>query len=161
MNKIVAKNMMGLTLMEMMVALSVACVVFLAVATILIGGQRSMDRTLQQANLQRDASRSMLMMKKFIRCASKAEVNPDGNEVTIFNTNGWVKFRYNQARKDLRYQIEKEDEKTLLDGVVDNAIFEIDSADNKQIMVELDLLNGCSRTALSSQTMMRNYAAGK
>jgi prepilin-type N-terminal cleavage/methylation domain-containing protein len=160
MHKITAENRAGLTLTEMMVALGVGCIVFLAVATVLVGGQRSMDRTFQQANLQRDASRTMLMMKKFIRFASKAEVNPDGNEVTIYHTSGWVRFRFVRTQKDLRYQIEGEDEITLLDGIVENAAFEIDPDANKIITVDLELQNNSSRTRLSSSTMMRNYTSG-
>lgn len=56
-----------MTLMEMMLALIAACIVLLATAVIAVFGQKSWDRTLQQVNLQRDASYAMLKMEESIR----------------------------------------------------------------------------------------------
>jgi Tfp pilus assembly protein PilW len=156
-----AKNRAGLTLLEMMVAICIGLIVLLTMAVILIGGQRSMDRTLQQANLQRDASQTMLKIKHFIRTASGAEVNPDGNEVTIYSDGGWAKFRFVRTQKDLRFQLEGEDEQTLLDGIVDNASFELDPLNNKAVNVELQLHNNAAEIRLLSTAMMRNHTSGK
>jgi type II secretory pathway component PulJ len=146
--------------MEIMVALGIGSIVLLAIAVVLVGGQRTLDRTLQQANLQRDASRAMLQIKQCIRFATSATTNSDGNEVTIQSTGGWAKFRFIQAQKDLRYQLEGEDEQTLLDGIVENAAFEIDPATGKMITVDLKLQNNGYETRISSTTMMRNRIEG-
>jgi type II secretory pathway component PulJ len=160
MRKSSVKNRTGLTLLEMMIALGIGCIVLLTIAIVLIGGQRSMDRTLQQANLQRDASQTMLKMKHFIRTATSAEVNPDGNEVTIYYAGGWARFRFVRTQKDLRFQLEGEEEQTLLDGIVDIAAFEIDPANNKAVNVELQLQNDAGEIRLLSTTMMRNHTTG-
>jgi hypothetical protein len=143
-----------------MVAIGIACIVLLAIAVVIVGGQRSMDRTLQQANIQRDASRTMLKMKHFIRSATKAEVNPDGNEMTIYSSSGWIRFRFVPAQKDLLCQLEGEEEHTLLDGVVNSATFEIDPVNNKTMNVEFELNNRGSEIQLLSTTMMRNHKTG-
>jgi type II secretory pathway component PulJ len=160
MQKIMIKKRAGLTLLEMMVALCIGLIVLMTIAIILLGGQRSMDRTLQQANLQRDASQTMLKMKHFIRTAASAEVNPDANELTIYYAGGWAKFRFIRTQKDLRFQLEGEEEQTLLDGIVDSTAFEIDPANNKAVNVELQLQNGAGEIRLLSTTMMRNHITG-
>jgi type II secretory pathway component PulJ len=160
MHRITAKTRAGLSLIEMLVAIGIGCMVLLALAIILVSGQRSMDRTLQQADLQRDASRAMLKMKRFIRSATNAEVNADGNEVTIYYASRWIRFWFVPARKELQYQLQGENEQMLLDGIVENAAFEIDPTNNKTLNVDLELQNGYNETKLSSVTMMRNCTAG-
>jgi len=161
MYKTTAKNRAGLTLLEMMVALAISCIVLLTLAIVLVGGQRSMDRTLQQANLQRDASQTMLQIKHYIRAAGSAEVNPDGNEVTIYSSDGgWAKFRFVQTQKDLCFQLEGKDEQTLLEGIVDSASFELDPDNNKVVNVELQLQNNAAEIRLLSTAMMRNHTIG-
>lgn len=147
----------GLTLIELVVAFSMACIVFFATATILVFGQRSLNHGWQQANLQRDTSYAMLKMKQSIRGATLATLDGDGNGVKIFHTAGWIRFWWLPGPKDLLYQLEGEDQQLLLDGVVDNADFNVDGS---KVTVGLELQNGDCEAQLSTTTMMRNYAAG-
>jgi hypothetical protein len=147
----------GLTMIELVVAFSAALVVFFAAATILVFGQRSLNRGWEQANLQRDTSYAMLKMKQSIRGAIGATLDEDGNGVKIFHAAGWIRFWWLPGPKDLQYQLDGEAEQTLLDGVVDNVIFEVDG---NKVTIDLELVKNNYQTHLSTTTMMRNYAAG-
>ncbi len=145
----------GLTLIELVIAFSAACIVFLAASIILVFGQKSLNRSWQQANLQRDASYVSLKIKQSIRGATSAALDDDENGVTIYHAAGWIRFWWLQGPKDLRYQLNGEDEQTLLDGIVDNAVFNVDGS---KVTVGLELLDGNCQTSISSTTAMRNYA---
>jgi prepilin-type N-terminal cleavage/methylation domain-containing protein len=147
----------GLTLIELVVALSLACIVFFAAATILVFGQKSLNRGWEQANLQRDASYAMLKMKQSIRSATQATLDEDGNGVKIFHTAGWIRFWWLPGPKDLLYQLEGEDQQLLLDGVAEQAHFTVGG---NKVTIDLTLENNNYQTHLLSTTMMRNYAAG-
>jgi len=144
-------------LIELMVAIGVAGIVFLATALVLVFGQKSLNRGWQQANLQRDASYAMLKVKQLTRSGNRAEIDEDGQGVKIYHNTGWVRFWFVPAHKDLRYQLEGEQEHTLLDGVVDAATFEVDSTTHKTVTVGFELEDGGCETRLSSTTFMRNY----
>jgi hypothetical protein len=144
----------------MMVALVGAIIVLLATAIIMVFGQRSLNRGWQQANLQRDAAYAMLKVKQSIRTGTQAELDGDGLGVKIYHNAGWIRFWFVPGQKDLRYQIEGGDERTLLNNVVENATFEVDSTTHKTATVAFELQDGASETQLSSTTLMRNYAAG-
>ena len=77
-----------------------------------------------------------------------------GYGVKIHHTAGWIRFRFVPAQKDLRYQLEGEAEQTLLDGVVEDATFEVDTTTNKTVTVGLELQKGACEAQLSSTTMM-------
>jgi hypothetical protein len=147
----------GLTLIELVVAFSTACVVFFATAIIMVFGQRSLNHGWQQANLQRDASYAQLKIKQSIRGATQATLDEDGNGVKIFHAAGWIRFWFVSGPKDLRYQLEGEDERTLLDGVVENATFNVTGS---KVTVNIELQNGDCEALLATTTMMRNYSAG-
>ena len=147
--------------MELVVAMAIGTITVLALAVILVNGQKSLNRTLRQANLQRDMSRTMLMMKKFIRSGESAEVSQDANEVIIRSEDDWVRFSYVQSHRDLRFQAKGDkEETTLLDGIVEKAFFELDYITNKKVTVSLDLTNSGSEAHMSSITTMRNYLEG-
>jgi type II secretory pathway pseudopilin PulG len=147
----------GFTLIELVVAFSIACVVFFALATILVFGQRSLNRGWEQANLQRDTSYAMLKMKQSIRGAIGAALDDDGNGVKIFHAAGWIRFWWLPGPKDLLYQLEGEDQQLLLDGVVENVNFEVDGS---KVTIDLGLEKNNYQTHILSTTMMRNYSAG-
>ena len=147
----------GFTLMELVIAFSAACIVFFAMATIMVFGQRSLNRGLEQVNLQRDTSYAMLKMKQSIRGATQATLDADGNGVKIYHSAGWIRFWFVPGQKDLLYQLEGEDEQTLLDGVVENVVFNVTGS---KITIDLNLEKNNYQTRLLSTTMMRNYPAG-
>ncbi len=147
----------GLMLIELVIAFSAACIVFFAMAIIMVFGQRSLNRGLQQANLQRDASYANLKIKQSIKGATQAQLDMDGNGVTIYHGAGWIRFWFLPGQKDLRYQLDGEDEQTLLDGVVEQADFNVDGS---KVIVGLELLDGNCEARFVSTTMMRNYSAG-
>lgn len=160
MHRITKKNRSGLTLPEIIIALTAGLIVFLATATILVFGQKSWNREWNQTNLQRDAAHAMLKMKQSIRNGNKAELEDDGAGVKIYYTGGWIRFYSVSNQKDLRYQLEGEDEQTLLDGVVDSATFEVDPTTQKTVKVDIRLQDGGCKAGLLTTTMMRNYAQG-
>jgi Tfp pilus assembly protein PilW len=149
-----------LTFVELLVALSAACIVLLATAVMLFFGQKSMTQGWQQANLQRDAEYAMRKITRSIRHATLTQLDADGKGVTIYQDATWTRFWFVPAQNDLQYQLEGESEQTLLDGVVKNASFQLDPPANKTVTVNLELQNGNSKAALLSTAMMRNYAAG-
>jgi prepilin-type N-terminal cleavage/methylation domain-containing protein len=148
----------GLTLIELMVAIGIGCIVLLSTALILVFGQKSLNHGLQQATLQRDASYAMLKAKQSIRTGTQAVLDADGQGVKIYHTAGWIRFWFVPGQKDLRYQLEGESEQTLLDGVVNVATFEVDSTTHKTVTVGFVLQNGDCEARLSSTTFMRNYS---
>jgi prepilin-type N-terminal cleavage/methylation domain-containing protein len=158
--KMTPTNRTGLTLIEMMVALAAGLIVMLGTASLLALAQKSWNREWDQANLQRDVSRAMLKVKQSVRNATHAQLDADGYGVKIFHTGGWIRFCFISGQKDLRYQLEGETEQTLLDGVVEDATFEVDTTTNKTVTVGLELKKGPCEAQLSSTTMMRNYASG-
>ena len=147
-------------LMEMIIALVAACIVLLATAIITVFGQKSWDRTMRQAGLQRDASYAMLKMKVLIRGAANVHIDADNQGITIDPNADWVRFWFVPNQKDLEYQFKEGLEETLLDGVVEDVTFNVDPHTNKAVMVDLQLRNGNCEAQLSSSTMMRNYSAG-
>jgi len=149
----------GLTLIEMMVAIGAACIVLLAMAIILVFGQRSWNRTLQQANLQRDASYAMLKMGRELRAGAKAQLEDSGRVVRITDSNDvWTLFRFVPGQNQLRYQLEGEDEQTLLDDVVEGVTFVVDPNTGMTVTVDLELQDGTCETRMKSTTLMRNHA---
>lgn len=151
----------GLTLIEMIVALGAACIILLAMSSILVFGQKSWNRTLQQAALQRDASYAILKMARSIRAGTTAQP-PDesGQSVKVFNDAGWTLFWFDPSQNQLRYQLEGEQEQTLLDGIVEDATFVVDPNTNRTVTIDLELKDGTCETRLSSTVLMRNYPSG-
>jgi prepilin-type N-terminal cleavage/methylation domain-containing protein len=152
-----AKSQAGLTLVELIVALSAACIVLCATAIILIFGQNSLSHEWQQVNLQRDASYAMLRMKQSIRCATNAQVEESGKGVKIYNRTGWIRFWYIPGQKDILWQLKDGEPQTLLDGVVESATFVIDGATVNAVTVDIDLKRDGCEAKITSTTMMRNY----
>lgn len=149
----------GLTLIELLVAAAAACIVIIAAAIVLVFGQKSWNYGLQQANLQRDASFAMLKMKQSISSGTKAQLDDDSLGVKIFQTSGWTRYWFVPGENDLRFQIEGQEEQTLLDGIVEDASFEIDPNTSKMVLVEIELQKNGSQARLFSQTMMRNFGS--
>jgi Tfp pilus assembly protein PilW len=168
MHRLTQTNRAGLTLIETMIALIAACIVLLATAIIMVFGQKSWSRTLQQANLQRDASYAMLKMEESIRGAStKDPPDAGGTGEKVYNNAGWIHFWFVPAQMNLEYQLNGQSEKTLLAGIVKNATFSdpnkyvdpnIDP--NKAVVIDLWLQKGDCNIQLRSTTMMRNYPVG-
>ncbi|MGA2093295.1 MAG: prepilin-type N-terminal cleavage/methylation domain-containing protein [Sedimentisphaerales bacterium] len=153
------KRRFGLTLVEMLVALAAASIVILATAIVLVFGQRSYNRSWQQANLQRDAAYTMLRIKQSIRNATSAQLDADELGIKIFRPTGWIRFRYEPGQNDLRYQLEDEEERTLLDGKVSDVTFEIDASSHKTVTVGLELTQGNCTAKMTSTTLMRNFGS--
>jgi hypothetical protein len=149
----------GLTLVELLIAAAVACIVLIAAGIILVYGQKSWNYGLRQAGLQRDASFAMLKMKQSISSGKQAQLDADGLGVKIVQTSGWIRYWYVPGENDLRFQSEGQDVQTLLDGVVDDASFEIDPNTGKMVIVEIQLQKNGSQAHISSQTMMRNFGS--
>jgi type II secretory pathway pseudopilin PulG len=153
------KRRFGLTLMEILVALAAASIVILATAIILVFGQESYNRTWQQANLQRDAANTMLRIKQSIRNATSVQIDSDTLGIKIFRPTGWITFRYVAGQHNLQYQLEGEEERTLLSGTVSNATFSTDTSSHKTVTVGLELTQGYCTAKMTSTTLMRNYGS--
>lgn len=153
-------NRAGLTLIELMVAVSIGCIVFLATAAMLFFGQKSLNHGWQQANLQRDASYAMLKIRQSIRGATQTQLDIDGRGVKIYHNATWIRFWFVPAQNNLQYQLEGEQEQTLLGGVVENATFEVDPNTHRTVTVDFELRNGNCKAHFLSTAMMRNYEAG-
>jgi prepilin-type N-terminal cleavage/methylation domain-containing protein len=160
MSKMTPTNRTGLTLIELMVAMAVGLIVMMGTTALLALAQKSWNREWDQANLQRDVSYAMLKVKQSIRNGTQAQLDADGAGIKIFHTAGWIRFWFVSGQKDLRYQLEGEAEQTLLDGVVEDATFEVDATTNKTVTVGLELHKGNCEAQLSSTTLMRNYPSG-
>ena len=143
-------------MVEMLVAIAAASIVILATAIILVFGQQSYNRSWQQACLQRDAANTMLRIKQSIRNATSAQLDDDELGIKIFRPTGWIIFRYEQEQNDLRYQLEGEEERTLLDDKVSDATFEIDTISHKTVTVGLELTKDYCTAKMKSTTLMRN-----
>jgi len=154
------KTRAGLTLVEIIVTLAAASIVFFATAIILIFGQRSLDHGWRQATLQREASYAILKMKQSIRNAVKAELEEDGSVIKIYHSSGWIKYKFVPGQKDLLYQLEGEQEQALLDGIVESITFWIDPITHNTVTVGLNLKNNDCQAQISSTIMMRNYGSG-
>jgi prepilin-type N-terminal cleavage/methylation domain-containing protein len=153
------KKQFGLTLVEMLVALAAASIVILATAIIMVFGQQSYNRSWQQANLQRDAAYTMLRIKQSVRNATSAQLDEDELGIKIFRPTGWIIFRYEPEQHDLRYQLEGEEERTLLDDKVSDATFEIDASNHKIVTVGIELSKGSCTTKITTSTLMRNFGS--
>jgi prepilin-type N-terminal cleavage/methylation domain-containing protein len=153
------KKRFGFTLVEMLTAVALGCIVILATALVMVFGQQSYNRNWQQANLQRDTANAMLRIKQSIRVATASVLDADNEEIKIFRPTGWIIFRYEAGQKDLRYQLEGQEEETLLDGTVSNATFAIDASNHKTVTVNLQLTKGPCKTKMTSTTLMRNYGS--
>lgn len=149
----------GLTMIEMLVAIAAASIVILATAIILVFGQESYNRNWQQATLQRDAAYTMLRIKQSIRNATSSQLDADQLGIKIFRPTGWIRFRYESGQHDLRYQLEGEEERTLLDGTVSNATFDINPSNHKTVNVSIELAKGYCTAKMTSTTLMRNYGS--
>jgi len=155
MRKITHAARTGLTLIEIMVALSLSLVVFLGTTFIIVAGQKSWDRTLEQATVQRDASFAMLTIKHSLRSATGAELDKEGVGIKIHRSTGWIRFWYEPEQKTLRYQSEGQDEEqVLLEGIVDSMDFDVVG---KSVTVDITLQKNSCSARLSSKTTMRNY----
>jgi prepilin-type N-terminal cleavage/methylation domain-containing protein len=154
MKRITQTNRTGLTLIEMMVALSVGCVFFLATSFIIVAGQRSWDRTLQQATVQRDVSFAMLTMKRSIVAATKTELDTDDLGIKVYRSTGWIRYWFEPEKKNLRYQVEGQDEQMLIIGSVQNATFDVSG---KSVTVSIELKQNSCEAHLLTTTTMRNY----
>jgi prepilin-type N-terminal cleavage/methylation domain-containing protein len=156
MHRLIQANRGGLTLIEMMVALVAACIVLLAMSTIMVFGQKSLNRTMQQANLQRDASCAMLQMESSIRNAAGVNIDTGSQGMTIDPNANWIRFWFVPAQKNLKYQLKTRPEQTLLKGVVDVVTFNMDPNTQKAVVLDIQLHNGDCEARMVSTTMMRN-----
>jgi hypothetical protein len=147
----------GLTLIEMVVAFSAALIVFFATGIMMVFGQRSLNHGWEQANLQRNASYAMLRIKQSIRAGTLAQLDEDGRGVKVYRPAGWIRFWFVPAQRDLRYQLEGEEERTLLDNMVESMTFEIDSDSHKTVTVGLELQKDNCEARILSTTLLRNY----
>jgi prepilin-type N-terminal cleavage/methylation domain-containing protein len=153
------KKRTGFTLVEMLTTIALGCIVILATALIMVFGQQSYNRNWQQATLQRDIANSMLRIKQALRVATAAQLDADGKGIKIFRPSGWIIFRYESSQYDLRYQLQDQEEETLLDGNVSNMTFAIDASNHKTVTVSLELSKGPCKTKMTSTTLMRNYGS--
>jgi hypothetical protein len=147
----------GLTLVELVIAFSTAVIVFFAISSIMVFGQRSLNYGLLQANLQRDVALAQLKIKQSIRGAKNAALDDDGNGVKIFHAAGWIRFWWLPGSQNLLYQLEDEDQHVLLEGIVEQADFDVDGC---KVTVALETRQGNCRADFITTTTMRNYAAG-
>ena len=144
----------------MLTTVALGCIIILATALVMVFGQQSYNRNWQQANLQRDTANTMLRIKQAVRVATSTQLSTDQKTITITRPTGWIKFRYVPGQKNLNYQIQGQEEQTLLSGTVTNATFAIDASNNnKTVTVSLQLTQGVCTTSMSSTTLMRNYGS--
>ncbi len=160
MRKTKSPNRTGLTLVELVVALAAAVMVIFATAIMLVAGEKSWDRSMQLANLRRDAANAMLEMKRAMRSGSLAELDTDDEGVTIHTPGGWVHYWFDPGTNDLIYQLEGGDPQMLLDGTAQSVDFELAGTANNAVSVKIQLQDGDCQVQFSTTTMMRNHVAG-
>jgi prepilin-type N-terminal cleavage/methylation domain-containing protein len=154
MRRRIEPNRQGLTLIEIIIAISIGSIIFLATALIMVPVQKSWDRTMMRANVQRNASFAMLAMKRSIITGTRVELDADGEVLTVHRDTGWIKFRYEPTEKTLLYQFEGQDEQTLVLGTVEAANFYVN---NNSVTVNIELEKDGYVARLLTTTTMRNY----
>jgi len=154
----------GLTLIEIVAALFPAFVLLFAAGIVLVYGQRALHHEWRQVDLLRDASLAMQQMRQSIRSATGATLDADGNGIKVEVIRGTskvdIRFWFVPGQKALLYKIGEEEQRTLLDSVVESASFQIDSVHKNKVTIDLDLQNFDSDAQISSTITMRNYGEG-
>ncbi len=147
------KRHKGLTLIELVIAMAVNIIVLLAVGMILVIGHRTWNEAWKDANLQRDASYTMLRICHPIKTAISAQVVSDGKAIKVYREADWIRFFLVDGSKDLKYQIEGKPE-IILDDKVENLEFNVEG---NRVTIDLKLKEDNLQTHLVSTVMMRNY----
>lgn len=148
--KLKIQSRRGITLIELMLAITASLIVILATGVVVVFGQTSWNDTWKKANLQRDASYAMLRMNQSIKRATSATVDGGGSVLTI--DGGSTIFSYVEDTNDLQCQIGGQTE-NVITGQVYNLQF---SKQGDTIGITLDLRAGNAETRFESTVMMRN-----
>lgn len=155
MNRLRAKKQSGFSLIEVVIAMGISSVVLLAVGLVLAASQTRWNNTWGKVNLQQDGSYIMQSVTQSLKEATSAVVENNGKKITIYDTNGnWVRYIFKRNNKQLKYKIQGQSNKTLIDGYVEDLRFNVE--DNK-VEIELTLEKDDQEVCLDSTIQMRNY----
>lgn len=155
MNPVRAQKQGGFSLIEVVIAMGISTIVLLAVGGVLAASHTRWNNTWAKVNLQQDGSYVMLELSQAIKEAASATVESNGKKIQIFDTDGsWVKYIFRPNDKQLRYKIEGQSAKILIDGYVEDLRFSVE--DNK-VGIDLTLKNDNQEVHLDSTVQMRNY----
>jgi len=143
-----------LTLVELMVALVISCIVMLATGSALVFGHNSWHKAWNKTKLNRDSDYAVQKITCELKNAIHAKIQQDGSAVKIYRENDWIRFYYVQGQDDLRCHVKDQQPGTIFDGVVEYVNFELQ---NNTVVMGLKLKQGSLETHLLSTVMMRNY----
>jgi len=149
------KREKGLTLVELATAIPAVLIVLVAVGATLSAGHTSWNTSWSKTNLQRDASYAINRINHYIKGGTFAETENEGKAIKIYNGDDWTRFFLEQDSKDLKFEIEGQEPKTIINNSIKDLIFVVDS---KKVKTNLILKNGNLETHLVSEVMIRNYA---
>jgi len=151
------KRQKGLTLIEMMIAVAAVAIVFMATATVLAFGHKSLNQVLEYADLQRQNSHALLAISMPVKSARYAKMEDDKKSVKIYRKNDWIRFYFVQGQNDLDCHVKGQDPVTVIDGLVGDVEFEVD---NTKVIIKLTLNRNNSQSHLVTTVLMRNYQEG-
>jgi prepilin-type N-terminal cleavage/methylation domain-containing protein len=143
----------GFTLVELLLSLTIASILILSSAVVMLGGNAMWERGLQRANLQRDASFAMTKITRAIREGNNAVLEDNGNIIKITNSSNWVKYYRDSSTKKLMLEVQDEIPVAIID---DNIIKLQFQQQPKLISVTLSLEEDDYTVEYTSTVMMRN-----
>lgn len=146
------KRQKGFTLIELMTGLLAGGIMVLAAGTVLVTSHVAWDNALEKADLQREASYTMLRMTSHIQAATAAEVEGEGTAIRIYTEAGWVRFFGNDSY-DLKCHVDGHSEVTINDNTETLGFNVVGNV----VTIALELRKGNFHTGLASTVMMRNY----
>ena len=155
MNSMKAKKRKGFTLMEVVTAMGISTIVILAGGAVLVASHIRWNKAWNDVNLQRDASYTMLELTNSIRACAAATVESNGTAIRIYDRDGdWELFSLGSGSDNIRYEIEGQSPRTIIDRNLEGLQFNIDS---NKVTIDLKLKKGNQQINLVSTVLMRNY----
>jgi archaellum component FlaG (FlaF/FlaG flagellin family) len=152
--KIKTKFQKGVTIVELLMAITASLIVILATGIIIIFGQTSWNQTWRRVNLQRSAAYAMQWMSQSIQRSVSASA-PDVNVLSLSTTDGNdIVFTYIEDTNDLQIQIGARTPQVIVDGTIENLQFGVVG---NAVTIDLILEDEDVQTRLVSTVMMRNY----
>lgn len=154
--KKITKSQKGLTILELMIAVSAAVILILAAGIVIVIGQTSWNDTWGSVSLQRDASYGMLLMTRSIQAAQAAQKSSDGGTLYIPNQSdpNVIKFYYVADTNSLQLKVGGGSVQTVIAGGVNNLQFDVGT---NTVTIDLSLKKDDAQAELKSTVMMRNY----
>lgn len=144
----------GFTLVEVIMAAVIGAIVILASGTVLVTSHTFLDRGIEKANLQRDASYAMLRISRSIKAGRSAELESDGKAIKIYRDADWIRFFLDENSSDLKCEIEGEEPQSVITDNVEDLQFNLEG---NKVTIDLRLNDDNSQNHFVLTVMMRNY----